>query len=181
MKTRIAIGALALSALGFGGIAIHEGYTDKATRPLPGDKPTYGLGSTVRADGKPVQIGDTIKPPQAINLAVRDVAVKEATLKRCINAKLYQHEYDAFVSLAYNVGAAAVCNSSIPAKLAAEEYAAACLAILSFDGYRDCSQPQVKNPKTGKLECTLVRIKGLTIRRQEEFRLCMGDVNEQAD
>lgn len=172
---RIAIGALFLSAVGFAGIASHEGYTDRATQPLPGDKWTYGLGSTTRSDGKPVEQNDRITPPAAIALVVRDVSVKEAALKKCINTKLYQYEYDAIVSLAYNVGAAAVCNSTIPAKLNSGDYAGACRTILDFDGFRDRTKPMVKNPKTGLWEYPIVRVHGLTKRRQGEYRQCMGE------
>jgi len=172
---RIAIAALVLSAVGFSGIALQEGYTSKAVRPVPGDVPTYGLGSTTRADGKPVQMNDTITPPAAIALAVRDVSAKESALKGCITVPLHQHEYDAYVSLAYNVGAGAVCKSSIPKKLASGDYASACKTILDFDGFRDCSKPMVKNPRTGKWECPLVRLGGLTKRRQQEYRMCLGD------
>lgn len=173
-ERRLAPVFLFLSALAFGGIAIQEGYSDKAIQPLPGDKWTYGLGSTTRADGSPVKPGDKITPPAAIELAVRDVAVKEAALKRCIKVPLAQYEYDALVSLAYNVGPAAVCNSSIPSKLNAGNYAAACSTILEFDGFRDCSRPKVFNNKKQVWECPLVKIKGLSIRRQSEYRMCMG-------
>lgn len=163
---RIAIAALALSALGFSGIALHEGYSSSAIRPVPGDVPTYGLGSTTRADGKPVQMGDTITPPAAIALAVRDVSAKESILKGCITAPLHQHEYDALVSLAYNVGPGAVCKSSIPKKLAAGDYAAACRTILDFKRVqgRDCSAPE--NARF----CG-----GVWTRRQAEYRMCLGD------
>lgn len=174
---RSLIGLLAFSALGLAGIAGYEGYSGKATQPLPGDKCTYGIGSTVGPDGKPVRCGEVITPPRAIVLAVRDVSIKEERLKRCINAKLYQHEYDAFVSLAYNVGTEAVCNSSIPRKLEAGNYAAACATILEFDGFRDRSKPKVKNARTGKLEYPLVKIRGLTLRRQGEYQRCMGEAN----
>lgn len=171
---RSLIAVLVLSAGGFAALTGHESYTSTAIQPLPGDKWTYGLGSTTRPDGQPVQPGDKITPPKAIQLAVRDVAVKEAVLKRCINAPLYQHEYDALVSLAYNVGPAAVCDSSIPRKLAAGDYAAACATILEFDNFRDCRRPKVFNQKKQVWECPLVKIKGLTVRRQAEYRQCMG-------
>jgi len=163
---RIAIAALALSALGFSGIALHEGYSSSAIRPVPGDVPTYGLGSTARADGTPVQMGDTITPPAAIVLAVRDVSAKESVLKGCITAPLHQYEYDALVSLAYNVGPAAVCKSSIPRKLAAGDYAAACRTILDFKRVqgRDCSA--LENARF----CG-----GVWTRRQQEYRQCMGE------
>lgn len=171
---RSLIAGLVFSAGGFALVADYEGYFETARPPIPGDKDTYGIGSTTRPDGQPVQRGDKITPPKAIQLAVRDIAVKEAVLKRCINAPLYQHEYDALVSLAYNVGPAAVCDSSIPRKLAAGDYAAACATILEFDNFRDCARPKVFNQKKQVWECPLVKIKGLTLRRQAEYRQCMG-------
>ena len=43
---RTFIGALALSAAGLIALVAHEGYTDKAVVPVPGDRPTVGFGST---------------------------------------------------------------------------------------------------------------------------------------
>ena len=54
---RIAVAALSLSAAGFVGILLSEGYTDTAIIPTKGDVPTLGFGSTFREDGSRVQIG----------------------------------------------------------------------------------------------------------------------------
>ena len=62
-ERRLAPVYLFLSALAFAGIAVEEGFVGKAAPPIPGDKPTYGLGSTVRPDGKPVQTLFTITSP----------------------------------------------------------------------------------------------------------------------
>ena len=142
---RIAVVALGLSAAGLVGIAHYEGYSDRAISPVPGDVPTIGFGSTRHADGRPVKMGETITPPRALALAARDVAVKEGELKRCLSGvMLYQHEYDAFVDLAYNVGTWAVCRSTIPKKLAAGDFEAACKTILDFRKVqgRNCSLPE---------------------------------------
>ncbi|WP_374342614.1 glycoside hydrolase family protein [Azonexus sp.] len=168
-ERRLAPIYLALSAAGLVAIAVSEGYTDKAVIPVPGDKPTLGFGTT---DG--VKLGDRTTPPQALGKALRDVQVTEAGLKRCIHVALYQHEYDALVRLAYNVGAGAVCDSSIPGKLADNDYAGACRTILDFDKMRDCSKPLVWDKKKQKWVCQLVPIRGLSIRRQTEYRQCMG-------
>lgn len=176
MRMRVPIALLAASLTLGGSLALKEHFTSTAIRPVPGDVPTYGFGSTVRADGKPVQMSDKITPPAALQLMVRDVSAKESVLRSCIDAPLHQYEYDAYVSLAYNVGAEAVCSSSIPRKLAAADYVGACRTILDFDGFRDRSKPKVKNPKTGKMEYPLVKLRGLTIRRNEEYRLCMGEI-----
>ncbi len=162
---RITIAALGFSALGLGTLAGYEGWVFTAAPPVPGDKPTYAFGSTTRPDGSPVQLGDKITPPAGLALMVRTVTMKEQTLKGCINAKLFQHEYDAYVSLAYNVGAGKVCDSSIPGKLEREEYEAACKTILDFKKVqgRDCSAPENKG------FCG-----GVWTRRNAEYRRCMG-------
>lgn len=163
---RSLVAVLALSAVGFAGIVGQEGYTDHAVIPVPGDKPTYGLGSTTRADGSPVKITDTIKPQQAIRLAVRDIGTKEVALRACFGpvAMLYQWEWDAYVDLAYNVGTNAVCQSSIPGKIQRGEYEAACRTILDFKSvqHRDCCAPE--NQKF----CG-----GICLRRTATTRLCL--------
>ena len=162
-ERRLAPVYLFLSAMAFAGIAYQEGYTDKAAAPLPGDKPTYGLGSTVRPDGKPVQPGDRITPPAAINLAVRDITAKEAEIKDCVTAPMHQYEYDAFVSFAYNVGTGAFCDSTLVKKLNGLDYAGACAEILRwryFQG-KDCS-------------LSVNRCGGIWLRRNAEYKLCRG-------
>lgn len=162
---RIPVLLLSLSAVGFAGIAVNEGYTDKAVIPVPGDPPTYGLGSTRREDGTPVQLSDKITPPKAIRLAVRDIGSKEDVLRACFGtAQLTQYEWDAYVDLAYNVGPTAVCRSSIIAKAQRGDYAAACRTILDFKKVqgRDCS-----------LSVNAKFCGGIWTRRQEMTRLCL--------
>jgi lysozyme len=170
---RRAITALFLSATALVTLVMSEGYRDQAY-PDSGKIYTYGFGSTRKLDGTPVKKGDTITPPQALTLAMQEVMVMEAALKKCITVDLYQHEYNAFMELSYNIGTGAFCTSSIPRKLAMHDYAGACATILEFDKYRDSSKPKVKNPKTGKMEYPLMRLKGLTNRRQREYRQCQG-------
>ena len=91
----------------------------------------------------------------------KDVDHTEKVLQACLgdDIKLTQSEWDAYISLAYNVGAKAVCKSSIKWKLQTGRYQAACAAILSFDKVR----------VNGKL----VKNKGLVNRREKEYRICM--------
>lgn len=165
-NARMLVAVLSLSAAGLVGIATHEGYTDKAIRPVPGDKVTFGFGSTTRPDGSPVQDGDTTTPPKALAQALRNIEVKEAALRKCLDGRLTQGEYDAYVDLAYSVGPTAVCRSSIPAKVAAERYAEACRTILDFKWVqgRDCSLP------ANRKFCG-----GIPVRRQAMYRVCMGE------
>jgi lysozyme len=58
---RIVVAALSLSAAAFGGLVLHESYSDKAIIPVRGDVPTIGFGTT-----EGVKMGDTITPPKAV-------------------------------------------------------------------------------------------------------------------
>ena len=157
---RSALAALALSATGLVGIALHEGYSDKAIVPVKGDVPTIGFGTT--AGVKP---GDTIDPPKALARALSDVQRFEGALKQCVRVPLHQYEYDAFVSLAYNVGPQAFCGSTLVRLLNAQDYAGACAQIRRWTFFqgKDCALPAHAR-----------LCGGLAKRREQEFALCMG-------
>lgn len=150
-RPRLSVAALALSAIGFAGIVAHEGYSDKAIIPVPGDKPTIGFGTT-----EGVKAGDTITPPKAVIRALTDVQKYEGALRQCVKVPLSQNEYDAYVSLAYNIGPGNFCGSSLVAKLNQQQYPEACAEILRWDKFAGKPLP------------------GLTKRRQDEYRTCMG-------
>lgn len=156
--TRIAVGALALSAAGLVSIVAFEGYTSTAVRPLPGDVPTIGFGTTAG-----VKMGDTITPPAALGRALRDVQQFEGALKNCVRVPLYQHEYDVYISFAYNVGAGAFCSSTLVKRLNAGDYAGACTELLRWTYFqgKNCADPANK-------------CQGLAKRRQAEYAQCMG-------
>jgi lysozyme len=168
---RLTVAALALSATGFAAYVGYEGFSPVAVPPVAGDVPTYGFGTTRGPDGKPLKGGEKITPPQAVKLALRDVAVHEREFRGCLSGVLlYPHEYDALMSLTLNVGAHAVCNSSIPAKLKAGDYVAACRTILDFGKF--CTKPRIHGI------CPVGALKplpGLMARRQKEYRMCLGE------
>lgn len=155
-KKRLAISVLTLSAAAFGAIVAHEGFTDHAIIPVPGDVPTFGHGSTTHADGRPVKMGDTITREQAAVRTRIDIARFEGNLKSCVKVPLHQYEFDAFVSLEYNIGSSAFCKSTLVKRLNAFDYSGACDAILMWDRFQ------------GK------PLNGLTKRRKEEHKLCKG-------
>ena len=163
MKVRTAVGALSLSAAGLVGIVLHEGYTDRPVQPLPGDKATIGFGTTTRPDGSPVQPGDRITPPQALARALADVQKFDGALKRCVTVPLHQHEYDAFLSFAYNVGERGFCNSTMVRRLNAGDYVGACAEFSRWTFFqgKDCRDPAN-------------RCGGLVQRRAEERAKCEG-------
>lgn len=161
---RATIGTLVLSAASLIGIAINEGYTDKAIIPTKGDVPTLGFGTTTRPDGSPVRMGDTTNPVEALQRKARDLQRFEGALKQCVNVPLYQHEYDAYVDMAYNIGSAAFCGSTMVRRLNAGDYQGACDAILMWKrvGQQDCSVP-------GNRVCW-----GLWQRRLATHKQCLG-------
>lgn len=158
---RSALAALSLSAAGLVGIALHEGYSDKAIVPVKGDVPTIGFGTTAG-----VRPGDRITPPKALERALQDVQRFEGALKQCVRVPLHQHEYDAFISFAYNVGSGAFCQSTMVKVLNQGDYPAACAQLLRWTFYqgKDCALP------TNARLCG-----GLAARRQREYAQCMGD------
>lgn len=161
---RIAIAALSLSAAGFVSLVAHEGYSDRAIIPIKGDRPTVGFGSTFRDDGTPVQMGDTITPPEAVKRSFAHIAKDESRLKQCVKAPLHQWEYDALVDHAYQYGATATCNSSIVRLINQERYAEACDAYLRWK-------------YAAGLDCSIRSngCYGAWLRSQERQRKCKGE------
>jgi lysozyme len=78
-------------------------------------------------------------------------------MKACIgDVPLHQHEWEAYISWAYNVGSSAACKSTLVKKLKSRDYAGACKELLKWDKFQ------------GKT------LAGLTKRRQDEYRQCIG-------
>lgn len=142
---RILVGLLSLSAAGFGGIVLHESYTDRAIIPTVNDRPTVGFGSTFREDGSAVQMGDKITPPKAVARSIAHIAKDEAGLNSCIppETQMNQREYDILVDFAYQYGVTTTCKSSMVRHVIAGDYRAACDAytLYKFSGGFDCSAP----------------------------------------
>ena len=149
--TRTGIAALALSAAGLVHIAIGEGYREAAYIPVPGDVPTIGFGTTGG-----VKLGDKITPPKALERSLEDISKFEGAIKQCVKVPLYQREFDAYTSLSYNIGSGAFCGSTLVKRLNAGDYAGACEAILMWDRFKGAP------------------LAGLTKRRQQEYRMCVG-------
>lgn len=146
------IAALALSAAALIGIGVHEGYSERPIVPVKGDRLTIGFG-----DATNVKPTDKTDPVRALIRLGEHVNVKEQELKACIgNVPMHQHEWDAIVSWAYNVGTGAACRSTLVTKLRAGDYSGACAELLRWDKFQGRTLP------------------GLTKRRQEEYRKCMG-------
>jgi lysozyme len=157
-EKRRAVAFFALSASAFVALAMSEGYQGSAYIPVKGDVPTIGFGTTAG-----VRIGDTTTPPKALARALSDIQKFEGALKKCVTVPLHQHEYDAFISLAYNIGASAFCESTLVAKLNTGDYEGACKEIKRWN-------------RQGKRV-----LPGLTQRRKAEYEQCIGKTDNLAE
>lgn len=147
---RMTIGALSLSAAVLIAIASYEGFSDQAYIPVEGDVPTIGFGST-----EGVEMGDTITVPEALERLRRDVGDAESAIGRCVMVPLSQGEYDAFASLAFNIGSNAFCTSTLVKRLNAGDYDGACEEIRRW------------------VYAGGQKLEGLVNRREAEYQMCM--------
>lgn len=146
------LASVTLSASALVGIAIHEGYRESAYIPIVGDVPTLGFGDTHN-----VKMGDKTDPIRALVRLSEHTESFQRDLKKCIgDVPMYQYEWDAVVSWAYNVGTGAACKSTLVKHLKMRDYPAACAELLKWNKFN------------GK------ELKGLTVRRQQEYNLCIG-------
>ena len=149
-KIRLAAGALAVSAAALVGIATHEGYRSEAYKDTVG-VPTIGFGETAG-----VKMGDKTTPERALVQLLESTEKHADAIRQCIHVPLYQHEFDAYISLAYNIGTGAFCKSTLVKKLNQGDYTGACNEIRRW------------NKAGGKV------LPGLVKRREAEYEMCMG-------
>ena len=149
-KIRLAVGALAVSAAALVGIATHEGYRSEAYKDAVGI-PTLGFGETAG-----VKMGDKTTPERALVQLLESTEKHADAIRQCIHVPLYQHEFDAYISLAYNIGTGAFCKSTLVKKLNQGDYTGACNEIRHW------------NKAGGKV------LPGLVKRREAEYEMCMG-------
>lgn len=148
MRTKIA--AMSLSAAALVGIAGWEGYSGNAYQDIVGIW-TIGFGTTGG-----VKQGQRIDPVVALQRKLTDIQKFEGALKQCVKVPLHQNEYDAYLSLAYNIGPTAFCNSTLVRRLNASDYEGACKEILRW------------NRAGGEV------VQGLDNRRKAEYQQCIG-------
>ena len=120
-------------------------------------KITIGYGNTFYEDGTKVKLGDQISKTDALKLlevvANRDFADK---IFPSIKVKVTQSQFDAMVSLAYNIGAGAFLKSTLLKKVNAGDFAGAGEEFLRW------------NKANGK------EVLGLTKRREREKQLFLS-------
>ena len=86
---------------------------------------TIGIGTTIYPNGVKVKKGDKCTLEQAHEYLAHDMIEFEKTVNDSVKVPLSQNQFDALVSLAYNIGSGAFKNSTLLKKLNAKDYAGA--------------------------------------------------------
>ncbi|AZO45876.1 lysozyme [Mesorhizobium sp. M7D.F.Ca.US.005.01.1.1] len=141
------------SPAGRAAIARREGNVLKAYLDSVGVL-TIGVGHTSSAGPPKVTKGLTITAAESDAILARDLAGVEASVSAMVKVPLNQNEFDALVSLVFNIGAGDFKGSSVLRNLNAGNRAGAADAMLAWN------KGTVKGKK--------VALPGLTNRRQEE-------------
>ncbi|ANI29459.1 muraminidase [Yersinia entomophaga] len=128
-------------------------YPDPGTGGAPW---TIGYGWTHPVDGKPVVRGMTIDQPTADRLLKCGVVQFEQGVNQMLKIGVTQNQFDALVSLAYNIGTRALSTSTLMKKVNAGDAKGAADEFLKWN-------------KAGGKE-----MKGLTNRRAAERELFLS-------
>lgn len=88
--------------------------------PTPNDVPTIGWGHTAG-----VKLGDKCTVQQAAQWLREDCAWAEREVNRLVTVPLNQNQFDALVSLVFNIGSGNFASSTLLRKLNAGDYAGA--------------------------------------------------------
>lgn len=125
-----------------------ESFRPTAYMPTPRDVPTIGYGHT-----HGVKMGDTCTMAQAQAFLQQDVANTVAVINGHVTVPLTQNQFDALVSLVFNIGAGNFQSSTLLRKLNAGDYAGAAGQFAAW------------NKQAGRV------LPGLVIRRGKEATL----------
>lgn len=127
---------------------------------------TIGVGHTSMAGHPKVTPGMKITKAEAEEILSRDLKVFEKAVNDSVSVKLTQNEFDALVSLAFNIGAGAFKKSTLLRKLNAGDRMGAADQFLVWN------KGTVKGKK--------VAIKGLTNRREAERKQFLSSIFAKA-
>ena len=137
-------------------IKTFEGFRAKPYR-CPAGIPTIGYGATFYPDGRKVSLNDpAITEARATELLRDMLGGFERGVLRQVKVELAQHEFDALVSFAYNVGSEALAGSTLLKRLNANDKKGAADQFLRW------------NRADGRV------MSGLTRRREAERAMFLG-------
>ena len=126
----------------------------------PAGVPTIGYGSTRYANGSAVKLSDKpISEAEATALLAVTLGLYEDAVTHSVKRQLDQNQFDAMVSLCYNIGPGNFRGSSVARLHKNGQYTAAATAFLLW------------NKAGGKI------LQGLVKRRKAERNLYLGEAN----
>lgn len=105
-----------------------EGFRATAYIPVKGDKWTIGYGFT-----EGVEEGDTMTRAEADARFIEELAKYEYDVERATHERCTQSQFDALVSLAYNIGIGALQKSTVLKAHNREDFAAAARAFALYN------------------------------------------------
>ena len=111
IRNKVAAVALSLSLTGVAFIQQWEGTEQQAYLDVVG-VPTICTGST-----RAVRIGQTASLGECQERLRLDTQAAGKALGRCVTAPVTQEQYDALLSLAFNIGGGAICGSTLVRRL----------------------------------------------------------------
>src|SRR5215204_4959046 len=112
-------------------LALREGRRLKTYRCSAGVL-TIGIGHTSAAGAPKVTPGLTITRAECDAIFARDLVKYESTVNRVLKVAVSQAQFDALVSLCFNIGQGAFARSTLVRKLNAGDVAGAANAFLSW-------------------------------------------------
>ena len=95
---------------------------------------TIGVGHTGAVDGKPVAKGMVISANKSRELLSADLLKFESAITRLVKVPLKQYEFDALVSLVFNIGETNFARSTLLKKLNTNDFEGAFLAWKNAGG-----------------------------------------------
>ena len=109
-------------------IKTYEGFSPRAIKLAGEDEYTIGYGHY----GSDVHAGDTITEAEATELLERDLKVFESAVKNAVKVEITQSQFDALISLSYNIGTGAFADSDTVKSLNKGEVGHAAVDIPSW-------------------------------------------------
>jgi len=120
---------------------------------------TWGYGHAQR---KGEAVPKYVSEEAALDLMKKDITVAEDAVAAQVKVHLAQHQFDALVSLCFNIGSTNLAESTLLKLLNSEKYVSAVNQFLVWN--------KVRNPRTGELEVS----NGLLVRRSSERNLFLS-------
>ena len=122
-----------ISSLGLELIKEFEGFSANAYL-CPAKIPTIGYGNTFYEDGRKVKLGEQISKTDALELLEKIVNKDFADkIFSAIKVPVAQNQFDAMVSLAYNIGTGSFLKSTLLKKVNAGDFIGASEEFLKWN------------------------------------------------